>query len=332
MFDTNNPEIKFALNAVRQASQLIQMVQIETAADALTKGDKSPVTVADFASQALVSYLLMGEFPDAILVGEEASDALKEDGAEHLLEKVTAYAARFIPEAKPASVCEWIDRGAADSAKRFWTLDPIDGTKGFIRGDQYAVALALVENGDVQIGVLGCPNLTNAVTFEPGGAGSLIIAVRGEGTWLTSIADFEKNDWNRIQVSPRAKGVEARLMRSYESGHTDVSKIDEFASALGSQAEPVRMDSQAKYSVLAAGAGEIILRLLSPQALDYREKIWDQAAGSLVLEEAGGRISDLDGKPLNFSSGRMLVDNRGVLATNGLLHEAALKALKEVGA
>jgi len=332
MFNTNNPEIKFALNAVRQASQLIQMVQIETAASALTKGDKSPVTVADFASQALVSYLLMQGFPDAVLVGEEASDALKEEGAEHLLEQVTGYAARFVPESTPDTVCEWIDRGAADPAKRFWTLDPIDGTKGFIRGDQYAVALALIEDGKVQIGVLGCPNLTDGYISEPGRAGSLVIAVRGQGTWLTSIADAKKNDWKRIQVSPRANPVEARLMRSFESGHTDVSKINEIASALGTQADPVRMDSQAKYSVLAAGAGEVILRLLSPKMPNYQEKIWDQAAGSLVLEEADGRISDLDGKPLDFSVGRKLVNNRGVLATNGLLHEVALKALRKVGA
>ena len=332
MFDINNPEIKFALDAVRQAAKLVQTVQTETADNALTKGDKSPVTVADFASQALVSHMLMERFPDAVLVGEEASDALKEEGAEHLLEQVTGYAARFIPEANPASVCEWIDRGAADPANRFWTLDPIDGTKGFIRGDQYAVALALVEDGQVKIGVLGCPNLTDGYISEPGGAGSLTIAVRGAGTWLTEIASSEKDEWKRRQVSPRANPSEARLMRSFESGHTDVSKIDEISSALGVEVDPVRMDSQAKYSVLASGAGEVILRLLSPKMPNYQEKIWDQAAGSLVLEEAGGRISDLDGKPLDFSSGRKLVNNRGVLATNGLLHEAALKALKEVGA
>jgi len=241
-------------------------------------------------------------------------------------------AARFVPESTPERVCEWIDRGAADPAKRFWTLDPIDGTKGFIRGDQYAVALALVENGEVKIGVLGCPNLTDGYISEPGGAGSLTIAVRGEGTWLTSIADSGQDDWKQIQGSPRANPAEARLMRSFESGHTDVSKIDEIASALGVVVDPVRMDSQAKYSVLAAGAGEVILRLLSPKMPNYQEKIWDQAAGSIVLEEAGGRISDLDGKPLDFSVGRKLVNNRGVLATNGVLHEAALKALKEVGA
>lgn len=326
------PEIKFAINAVQQASELVKTVQTETAENALTKGDKSPVTVADFASQALVSYLLTQQFPDAVLVGEEDSDALKEEGAEGLLEQVRGYVARFVSESKPDSVCEWIDRGAASPAKRFWTLDPIDGTKGFIRGDQYAVALALVDDGQVQIGVLGCPNLTDGYISEPGGAGSLVIAVRGEGTWLTDIANLEKNDWKRIQVSPRAKPSEARLMRSFESGHTDVSKIDEIASALGTEAEPVRMDSQAKYSVLAAGAGEIILRLLSPKMPNYQEKIWDQAAGSIVLEEAGGRISDLDGKPLDFTQGRKLINNRGVLATNGLLHEMALKALRDVGA
>ena len=332
MFDINNPEVQFALDAVRQAAKLVKTVQTETAKNALTKGDKSPVTVADFASQALVSHMLMERFPEAILVGEEASDALKEEDAEHLLEQVTGYVSRFVREADPDTVCLWIDRGAADPANRFWTLDPIDGTKGFIRGDQYAVALALVEDGEVKIGVLGCPNLTEGYISEPGGAGTLIIAVRGQGTWLTEMADTENNAWKRIQASPRANPTEARLMRSFESGHTDVSKIDEISSALGTEAEPVRMDSQAKYAVLAVGAGEVILRLLSPKMPNYQEKIWDQAAGAIVLEEAGGRISDLSGKPLDFSSGRKLVNNRGVLATNGHLHDAALKALKDVGA
>jgi 3'(2'), 5'-bisphosphate nucleotidase len=92
------------------------------------------------------------------------------------------------------------------------------------------------------------------------------------------------------------------------------------------------MDSQAKYALLAAGEGELILRLLSPSRPDYREKVWDQAAGSLILEQSGGRITDLDGKALDFKKGRRLEDNRGVLASNGLLHETALRALKEIGA
>jgi 3'(2'), 5'-bisphosphate nucleotidase len=92
------------------------------------------------------------------------------------------------------------------------------------------------------------------------------------------------------------------------------------------------MDSQAKYAVLAAGHGELYLRLLSPKQLDYREKIWDQAAGSLIVEEAGGRVTDLHGHPLDFSAGRELRNNRGILASNGLLHSIALKALKAIDA
>ncbi|NOZ00126.1 MAG: 3'(2'),5'-bisphosphate nucleotidase [Chloroflexi bacterium] len=332
MFDQNSPEIKVALDAVRKASQLVRLVQTKTFASALTKGDKSPVTIADFASQGLVAHLLSQQFPTTALVGEEASDALKAPGAEKLLEQVTEYVGRFVPGTTADSVCYWIDRGAAAPAERFWTIDPIDGTKGFIRGDQYAVALALVENGLVQIGVLGCPNLTEARTSEPGGPGSLVIAVRGQGTWLNTIEGFDPGAWRQIRVSPQAAPAQARLLRSFESGHTNVSQIDEFADQLGVQAEPVRMDSQAKYAVLAAGEGEIILRLLSPKQPDYREKIWDQAAGSLVLEEAGGRITDLDGKPLDFTSGRILVNNRGVLATNGLLHDKALQALAAISA
>jgi 3'(2'), 5'-bisphosphate nucleotidase len=111
-----------------------------------------------------------------------------------------------------------------------------------------------------------------------------------------------------------------------------VSKIDQLTAALGVQSPPVLMDSQAKYAVLAGGGGELIFRLLSPQQPDYSEMIWDQTAGSLVVEEAGGRVSDLRGEQLDFTAGRRLVNNLGVLASNGRLHTAALEALRAVGA
>jgi 3'(2'), 5'-bisphosphate nucleotidase len=65
---------------------------------------------------------------------------------------------------------------------------------------------------------------------------------------------------------------------------------------------------------------------------DYKEKIWDQGAGSIVVEEAGGRISDLHGRALDFTAGRTLAKNRGILASNGALHEAVLKGLEKIGA
>ncbi len=323
---TLTPETRFAIDAVRQASLLVREIQAEMVSPALTKEDRSPVTVADFASQALVARLLEETFPNDPLVGEEGAEALRDPRQAASLERITAFVSRRLPHADPETVCAWIDRGAADPAPRFWTLDPIDGTKGFLRGDQYAIAFALLVDGQVQIGALGCPNLSEGYRPDPGGAGSLVIAVRGEGTWLTPLDGPET--FTRLHVSSISDPAQARVLRSYEAAHTSVSGIDLFARSLGITAEPVRMDSQAKYAVLAAGQGEIYLRLLSPKKPNYREKIWDQAAGALVIEEAGGRVTDLDGKALDFTAGRTLARNRGICATNTLLHSAALSVLK----
>jgi len=328
MIDLKKPEINFALETVRQASRLVKKIQLEMVSPALTKDDRSPVTVADFAAQALVGSRLTEFFPDDVLVAEESSSALKTPENQAALEHITSYVSRFVPGATVGAVCDWIDLGAAGPGGRFWVLDPIDGTKGFLRGDQYAVALALVEDHQVQIGVLGCPNLTGARQADFEGAGSLVIAVRGQGTWVTPLEDGK--EFTRLFVSSRAEPGEARILRSFEAAHTNTGQIDRLARELGTRTDPVRMDSQTKYAVLAAGEGELLIRMLSPQRRDYREKIWDQAAGSIVVEEAGGRVTDLDGKPLDFSTGKNLNKNTGVLATNGLIHEKVLQTIRKL--
>jgi 3'(2'), 5'-bisphosphate nucleotidase len=330
---------------VRQAALLARHIQAEMISPALSKNDRSPVTVADFAIQALVARHLMEAFPADPLVAEEDSSALRESA---FLDHVTAFVKPLTRVATPQAVCEWIDRGwagvggaghgPAPMTSRYWLLDPIDGTKGFLRGGQYAVALALMVDGQAQIGVLGCPSLKMGAAGTCGGdeTGSLVIAVRGQGAWVTSLVEVGGAGlitlYGRLWVSRRVDPAQARLLRSFEARHTNVDQISQFATALGIQAEPVLMDSQVKYAVLAAGEGDLMLRLLSAENPDYREKAWDQAAGSLVVEEAGGRATDLDGKPFDFSAGRELLHNRGVLVSNGLLHEPALQALKVIGA
>lgn len=325
MLNLNHPEIKFAIESVRAASNLVKTVQAEMVSPTLTKDDRSPVTVADFAAQALVGHLLEDAYPQDALIGEEDSTSLRMPDQQPVLDSITSFVGRFAPGATPDSVCRWIDRGSAESAPRYWTLDPIDGTKGFLRGDQYAVALALVYDGLVQVGVLGCPNLLLGEE-----QGLLFAAARDQGTWVAPLEG--ETHFRRVHVSRQDDPVQARLLRSFESGHTNISQIDILAQRLEVEAEPVRMDSQAKYGVLAAGHGEIYLRLLSSSRPDYREKIWDQAAGSLIIEEAGGRVTDLDGKALDFTRGRTLAVNRGICATNDHLHEATLAALKAIGA
>lgn len=330
MINIDHKEIKFALDAVRLASQLVKQVQLETTSSGVAKEDRSPVTIADYASQALVAYLLSEMFPDDVLVAEEDARVLRGIQGKPMLEQVTGFVSRFLTHATAERVCDWIDHGAAQPTGRFWTLDPIDGTKGFLRGDQYVVALALIVAGDVQLGVLGCPNLRDARHPEPGGPGSLIIAVRQQGTWTRPLE--EMGEFDRLAVSTSTDLADIRILRSYEAGHTNVGQVDRLSELLGVQADPVRMDSQAKYALLAAGEGDLIVRLLSPAKPEYREKIWDQAAGALIVEEAGGRITDLDGEPLDFMTGRTLANNRGVVASNGEIHERAIKALLEINA
>lgn len=319
----------FALEAVRVAARLCRHIQGEMVTNALSKSDRSPVTIADFASQALVSRMLQEAFPSDPLVAEEDSAALRSPDQAESLEAVTRYVASIHGGVSSPDVCQWIDYGAGAPGSRFWTLDPIDGTKGFLRGDQYVVALALVEEGRVVLGALGCPNLNPDLLPEVGGEGSVVIAARDQGAWACPL---DSNKFHRLLVSDQEQPGKARILRSFEAGHTDSDKINQLTVELGSEHPPVLMDSQAKFALLAAGRGELLFRLLSPQKPDYVESIWDQAAGSLIVEEAGGRVSDLRGRPLDFGRGRKLSDNVGVLVSNGRLHDRALQALKAVGA
>ena len=330
MLDLNTPETRLIVSVLRESAVMAKHIQQDMMLMDMTKSDLSPVTVADFAIQALTAYRLRKAFPDAILVGEENADRLREPENAAMLQVITGYVKKMIPEAAPEKICDWIDTGAETSGDRFWTLDPIDGTKGYRRGDQYAVALAFLERGQVLFGGLACPGLDADCMPAENSCGALTIAQRNCGAWCAPLNDAAA-PYKQMHVSKCATPAEARLLRSVESGHTNVSQIEEIAAHLSIPADNmVRMDSQAKYATLAAGHGELLYRLLSPSRPDYKECIWDHAAGAIVLEEAGGRVSDLNGKPFDFTTGRKMTENTGLFASNGLLHDAGLKAVAAV--
>jgi len=328
MFHLDTPEIKFAINAVRKSSILAQYIYSEMVQPAAVKEDRSPVTVADFSVQAVITYLLRREFPNEVMVAEENSKILRKKEGSSLLKQVTQHVSGVISDISSNEVCDLIDVGCADPSNRFWTLDPIDGTKGFIRGAQYAVGLALIEEGVVKIGILGCPNLGEAQSEDINGLGSLIVAERGQGTWCSSLRGECK--FKPLRVSERSVISEAVLLRSYEERHTNEQLFQTLVQKTKISKPAILMDSLAKYALLASGAGDILVRLISKKNPNYREKIWDQASGALIIEEAGGRITDLDGKGLDFTSGRTLSNNRGILATNGALHSVFLDLLQKV--
>lgn len=318
-------EKQVAITAVSRAARLCRMVQAEMVKAALLeKQDRSPVTVADFGSQALVCRSLLEAFPNDAIVAEEDSAALRQPENGAMLSAVTGYVQRFYPDADAAGVCRWIDAGNGPVAPRFWTLDPIDGTKGFLRNNQYAVALALVEQGQVKVAALACPALPLRLDDSRGPAGSLFVAVRGQGAVM---APLDGNNFEPISVALPAEAGKQRFVESVESAHGHHALQEAVAQAAGINRPALRMDSQAKYGAVARGDAALYLRLPSPKSPDYSEKIWDHAAGSLIVEEAGGTVTDMSGRPLDFGLGRKMVHNRGVVASNRHLHPKVMAAL-----
>ena len=340
-------ETLVALAAVRDASRAARSLQTTISATKAAyqkvdvtgagHGSVSPVTAADFMVQALVLGSLANAFPNDRFIAEESGKDLMDAGAATRAAVMSAIA----DHAGDTSTCELevVERldlgvtGLADEwsrTQRTWVLDPIDGTKGFLRGDQFAVALSLLEGGAPVLGLLGCPAL--------GESGSLFYAAQGAGAYMGSTHGaaseaFSTNDADavaavstRIQVSPEQVGAGLVRCEAFEAGHSDHDLAARVAARLGcSGTPPVRMDGQGKYGVLAKGAGHVYTRL--PRA-GYVENIWDHAAGAVLIEEAGGRVSDLEGNPLDFSQGAKLSASvRGIVASNGVVHEALLEAL-----
>merc|ERR1712230_268957 len=344
-------ELEVAQLAVQRATLLTKKVFHEKAKGTISKDDASPVTIGDFGAQALIIHAIKKNFPDDQVVGEEEASTVRDDqklrdqiwglvdGAK--LNDSEAEKVLGGPIESLDAMLDAIDAGnsAGGNKGRIWALDPIDGTKGFLRGGQYAVCLALMVDGDVKVGVLGCPNLSvddsAPLTAESGvdqtdaeGKGVLFAAVAGQGATSRPLGTAGLGKSQAIQMKPVKDLTQATFCESVEAGHSSHGDQFAIASKLGVTKPSVRMDSQAKYGPIARGAGDIYLRL--PVSATYQEKIWDHAAGDLIVREAGGQVTDTLGRRLDFSKGRTLAENKGVVAAPSAVHGQVLEAVKEV--
>ncbi|CAJ2505552.1 Uu.00g129460.m01.CDS01 [Anthostomella pinea] len=343
-------ELEVAQLAVQRAAILTKRVFHEKAKGTVSKDDKSPVTIGDFGAQALIISALKANFPEDEIVAEEEAAQLKEDSnlrqtiwelvkttslEDEAAEKVLGGAIKSEDD-----LLTMIDYGnSKGGAKgRIWAIDPIDGTKGFLRGGQYAVCLALMVDGDVKVGVLGCPNLPvdDAAPLTAGqesgqtdeGMGCLFSGVLSEGATSRPLTTGALSKEKSISMKAIKDIAAATFCESVEAGHSAHGDQAEIAKKLGITNPSVRMDSQAKYASIARGAGDIYLRL--PVSATYQEKIWDHAAGDLIVREAGGVVTDIKGNRLDFTVGRTLANNKGVVAAPAAAHPKVLEVVKEV--
>lgn len=364
-------ELDIAVRAVQMACFLCQKVQesliSKTTSQVQAKDDNSPVTIADWSVQATVSWILsetLGSRNVAIIAEEDVQTLSKADSA-GLLEAVVqtvndclAEAPRFGLKAPGTSlgsseVLEAISRCNSTGGPngRFWALDPVDGTLGFVRGDQYAVALALIEDGEVVLGVLGCPNYPmrkewlsyhhryhriisklTPPTSESWDKGCVIYTRRGSGeAWMQPLIQGHKklvwpNSATPVKVSTIENPALATFCEPVEKANSSHSFTAGLAHSVGLRKQPLRVYSMVKYAAIARGDAEIFMKFARA---GYKEKIWDHAAGVIIIQEAGGVVTDAGGRPLDFSKGMYLEGlDRGIIACAGAkLHEKIIRAV-----
>lgn len=325
-------EKKVAIEAVLAATKLSKVISARSAPKAFNKHDLSPITLADWGVQAVCCSMLAEAFPADLVVGEEDAATLCEPSMATYLAQVTSYVKAVIPSATQENILTWIDRGKGEVSSRYWTLDPIDGTKGFLRGEQYAVAMSLVEEGQVKLGVLACPALSISSSQAKKEQGILFVAVRGQGSTMAYMSDSKPYP---IHVGTQGNSSNSQIklpyVESFESSHSDHFLQAKVARAVGILNPSLRMDSQVKYGMVASGLASLFIRIPTSRFPDYKENIWDHTAGSILVEEAGGCVTDMSGHPLNFSVGKKLVDNRGIIACDYTIHEKVISTIQEIG-
>jgi 3'(2'), 5'-bisphosphate nucleotidase len=315
-------QLLIAIEAVRAAAIATETVRKASTTGrfaAITKGDASPVTVADFASQAVVAHVLQGALGRVPFLGEESDVLLRDPAHQSILDAVVEGARAAFPELDQRSVLDLLAHERADPTKAgYWTLDPVDGTKGYLRGGQYAIALAWVDDGRPQMGVMACPRLALDIDdpSQPVETGIIAFAIRGGGSRWTSLGTDEIDDAEPLSAPPWQAGEPVDLLLSAESAHGDGNAAEDLGQRAGPLGRAYKLDSASKYVLLAHGRGNAYMRVprLVPGKPERKECVWDHAAGVLIAEEAGCVTSDLDGRPLDFAAGPTLANNRGLLA------------------
>jgi len=333
--------------AVQRAAVLTKKVLSSVNRGEFAKTDSTPVTIADFAVQALLISAIHGAFPSDLFVGEENADALRDNVS--LRQQVWDLVASThlndseVLLASPASVeamLEAIDlggRGTGGPEGRIWMLDPIDGTAAFLRGEQYAISLALIEDEKEQVGVLGCPNLSlktgrvQETVVDERGYGLMLSAIRGQGATIRPIGTRSLRPATRIERLGEGP-IELKDLHFVDSTQSNIwwhEKVGEVAARLGAAYPGTDLwSSHMRYVALIVGGSDVQLRI--PRRLTTPVYVWDHAGIQLIFTEAGGKITDLNGKDIDFGTGRELANNWGIIAAKRGVHSRVLKVVNEV--
>lgn len=310
-------ELKPILDAVRQAAIVTRRIR-ENDMGAKEKGVQDPVTLADYAAQVILCRAIARAFPDDAILGEERGvvfdttmDATNQgivarEVSQTLGETVTVDQART-----------WLDHGRDRDSSRLWTVDPIDGTKGYIAGRRYAIAIALLVDSLPVAGIIGAPD-------PEAKDGGVVFYGQRNAAYVESLAGGKAS---RVAVSTQTDTRKWRAVESFEKSHGNFSRPAFVYQQLGiPQTNIGNFDSQVKYAMVSCGDADLFLRF--PRDEKWINLAWDHAPGVALLQSAGGVVTDLDGSLIDFSTGARLSNNQGIVATNGTDHDKVLEVVQ----
>ncbi|KAI3343623.1 carbohydrate phosphatase [Ustulina deusta] len=345
-------ELQVAIRAVQSAAKISQSVLSSDDKGTVEKADLSPVTIADFAIQALLTASVHGVFPDDAFVGEESAADLRENPL--LLRRVWELLLRLRDDEaeslcklppSPEDMCDMIDRcgfgepGGPESG-RVWVFDPIDGTQTFVRREAYAINVALLEGGRQVLSVVGCPTLPADVsapidnsTVDPTGLGSIVFAVKGHGTYVRPLVEKAGGEVVVRKLEPYAASVSVADLRAVSCYYMLDSGVDDAHEAILSRLGITTKGCDFLAWVLrwvTLGLGLANITVWVYRKRERTAKIWDHAGAMLLFEELGGKITDIDGKEIDLTAGRKLTQNHGFVAAPRGLHDLVLKTVHDV--
>ncbi|KAL1975765.1 hypothetical protein VTN31DRAFT_4157 [Thermomyces dupontii] len=211
-----------------------------------------------------------------------------------------------------------------------------------MKGQQYAVSLALLENGEQKLGVLGCPNLrldtptrghVREDVVDREGLGQMVFAVAGQGAYIRPLGPGGLEPASRLsrRDDSELRPSEIRLVDCQGSNSTDYEKLGRVAARLGAPWPPV-MDlwsSQMRYVALAVDH-EVNSQVRMVRQQSHRSSIWDHAGGMLIASEVGCKVTDLHGNAVHCGLRRTLAGSCGIVAAPESVHREILRVVREI--
>jgi 3'(2'), 5'-bisphosphate nucleotidase len=248
MIKLNLDDMKKIITIAKKAGETIMQIYKKDFSVEV-KEDQSPLTEADLASHHLICDELNKLYPDIPILSEESADSFN----------------------------------LADENAYFWCVDPLDGTKEFIKkNDEFTINIALIQNQQAILGVIGVP-----------AKNSVYAAVKGEGAFKQQ----GNNELQKIRVKPQDPyHLTFAVSRSHLDDHTK-AMVDEYDAGM------LQAGSALKLAYVAEGLVDVYPRF-GPTML------WDVAAGQCVIEEAGGQVLWAEHQqPMTYNTNHMKNDS-----------------------